>query len=107
MQKEPTRNNVFQKKYNKVQLEEHIESQVNNLQFQEHCNQVAKNLGIDPIVVKDLLLHNSFLVLSLLQKNVLKNRVIKINITGYFRLVTTLIKYKITHLIKRTKGRTY
>lgn len=107
MQKEPIKKDVFHKKYNNVELKEHIESQVNNLQFQEHCNQVAKNLDVDPIVVKELLLHNSFLVLSLLQKNVLKNKVIKINITGYFRLVTTLIKYKLSHLKERTKGRIY
>ena len=107
MQRKHTRQSVFDKKYNAVELKEHIQSQVDNIQFQEHCNQVAKNLNVDPIVVKDILLHNSFLVLSLLQLNVLKNRVIKINITGYFRFTTTLIKYKITHLRRITKGRIY
>lgn len=98
---------LFKKKYSKKELQEHIEKQVDNLKFQEHCQQVADNLNIDVIVVKDLLLNNSFTVLSLIQANVLKNKEVKINITGYFSFITILIKYKITHLRSLTKGRTY
>lgn len=107
MQKKHTKNNVFEKIYTKEQLEKHISEQVDNLKFNEHCNQVAKNLGIDPIVVKELLLDNSLTVLSLLQKNVRDNKEIKINITGYFSLLTTLIKYRIKHLAVVSKGKFY
>jgi len=101
------KNTVFDKKYNLEQLKQHISNEVENLKFQEHCNEVAKNLNVDPIVVKELLLDNSFVVLSLIQKSVLQNKEVKINITGFFSFITTLIKFKITHLRKLTKGRTY
>ena len=107
MPKKHTKNNVFEKRYTKEQLKEHIYKDVDNLKFQEHCNEVAKNLKIDPVVVRDLLLHNSFIVLWLIQTSVLKNIEIKINITGYFSLITTLIKYKIHNLRKYSKGRFY
>jgi hypothetical protein len=99
--------NPFPKKYNDQQLREHIVSQVDNLQFNQHCQQVADNLKIDVIIVKELLLENSFTVLSLIQKNVLKDKEVKINITGYFSFITTLLRYKVRHLFQITKGRTY
>lgn len=101
------KNNVFSKRYSDKELKQHIVKEVDNLQFQRHCDEVASNLKIDPLVVKEVLLDNSFTVLSLIQKNVLKNKSVKINITGYFSFITTLIKYKITHLRKLTNGRTY
>lgn len=101
------KNNVFKKRYNDTQLKNHISNEVDNEKFNRHCNEVAKNLNIDPIVVKELLLHNSFTVLSLIQRSVLMNKEIKINITGYFSFITTLIKFKITHLRSQTKGKTY
>jgi hypothetical protein len=99
--------NIFEKKYTSKELAKHVSQQVDNIKFNEHCQQVAKNLNIDVVVVKDLLLNNSFVVLSLIQSSVLMNKVVKINITGYFSFVTTLIKYKITHLRAVTKGKTY
>ena len=107
MRRKLTRNNVFEKIYTDAELKRHISIEVENEKFNEHCKQVADNLKIDPIVVKELLLHNSFIVLSLIQKNVQLNRDVKINITGFFSFVTVLIKYKITHLYRLTKGRTY
>lgn len=100
-------NKIFDKKYSDKQLLDHINKEVKNLKFKQHCEEVAKNLKIDPIVVQDLLLHNSFVVLSLIQKSVLKNKIVKINITGYFSFVTTLIKFKISHLRKYTSNKTY
>jgi hypothetical protein len=107
MRKKHTKNSVFEKIYKDHELQNHIIKHVDNSKFDEHCEQVAKNLNIDPIVVKELLLNNSFVVLSLIQKYVKKNEEIKINITGFFSFITTLIKYKISHLQKLTKGRTY
>jgi hypothetical protein len=101
------KNDAFDKKYSNQELQSHINKELDNLNFIKHCDEVAKNLNIDPVVVKELLTHNSFLVLSLIQFYVLKNKEVKINITGYFSFVTTLIKYKITHLRKITKGKTY
>ncbi len=107
MPKKHTSKSVFKKRYTPKQLKEHISINVENEKFNEHCQQVAKNLNIDIIVVKDLLLNNSFTVLSLIQSNVLKNKEVKINITGYFSFITTLIKYKISHLRERSNGRIY
>lgn len=101
------KNDVFSKRYSDQELLNHISTEVDNLKFNEHCNEVAKNLNIDPIVVKELLMNNSFTVLSLIQSSVLKNKEVKINITGYFSFITTLIKFKITHLRSYTKGKTY
>ena len=100
-------NNVFEKRYTDEELKNHISKEVDNLIFEEHCKEVAMNLNVNPVVVKELLLNNSFTVLSLIQNSVLKNKEIKINITGYFSFITTLIKFKITHLRSRTKGKTY
>jgi hypothetical protein len=107
MQKKRTKYNFFKKRYTDQQLKKHITKEVDNLKFNEHCEQVSINLGIDKTVVRELLLHNSFLVLSLLQKNILKNKEVKINITGYFSLITLLIKFKFTHLRIKTQNKTY
>ena len=98
---------VFEKKYSSKQIAKHVNEQVDNIKFNEHCQQVADNLNVDVTVVKDLLMDNAFTVLSLIQKSILENKVVKINITGYFSFVTTLIKYKITHLRAVTKGKIY
>lgn len=107
MRKRYTNDFIFKKKYSKDELRKHIKSEVDNQKFRNHCAEVANNLNIDEEIVRDLLLDNSFTVLSLIQTNVLKNKEIKINITGYFSLITTLIKYKYTHLRRLTKGKTY
>ena len=106
MQKRPI-SKVFDKTYTEDEIKEHISKEVDNLKFEEHCKQVAKNLNIDVVVVKELLMDNSYTVLSLVQKSILKNKVVKINITGFFSFVTVLIKFKMSHLRKITKGRTY
>lgn len=98
---------VFDKLYTDNEIKEHIVEQVDNLKFEEHCRQVAQNLNVDIVLVKELLMDNSFTVLSLIQQSILKDKVVKINITGYFSFVTVLIKFKISHLRKITKGRTY
>jgi hypothetical protein len=107
MPRKHTNSYLLQKKYTDTQLQDHIKNQVDNVQFNRHCNEVSQNLGIDVVIVKDLLLNNSFTVLSLIQKCVLKNKAVKINITGYFSFVTVLMKYKYSHLFKITKGRSY
>lgn len=98
---------AFEKKYSNDKLKKHIQLEVENAKFNLHCEEVAKNLNINVTVVKELLLNNSFLVLALIQKSVLQNKVVKINITGYFSFVTTLLKFKTTHLRAVTKGKTY
>jgi hypothetical protein len=105
--KKHTNSFLFQKKYLDIQLKKHILQHVDNTSFNRHCQEVAANLKIDVLVVKELLLDNSFTVLSLIQQNALKNKEVKINITGYFSFITTLIKYKYTHLRKFTGGKTY
>jgi hypothetical protein len=85
-------------RYTDKGLKELIQKDVDNLEFNKHCEEVAKNLNIDPIVVKDLLLQNSLTVLSLLQKKALKSQEIKINITGYFSLITSKVKYNLNKL---------
>lgn len=106
MQKKPIKE-IFPKKYSKEEFKKHITEHVDNEQFQRHCQEVANNLNIDVIVVRDLLLDNSLTVLSLIQKNVFSKKEVKINITGYFSLFTTLIKYKYYHLRKINGGKNY
>lgn len=86
--------------YSKEELLEHINDQLDDSDFNRHCQEVADNLGIDVTVVRELLIDNSFTVLNLLQSSILKKKNIKINITGYFRLVT---KLKINPLIFKKK----
>jgi transcription termination factor NusB len=87
--------------YNDEQLKSHIHDNVVNEKFEQHCAEVAKNLEIDPIIVKELLLDNSFTVLSLLQKAILKFRYIKVNITGFFSLRTMKNFNKVKYIKKQ------
>lgn len=84
---------TFNKIYNKKELKEHIDNELQNDTFERHCNEVANNLSIDPQIVKDLLKDNSFQVLSLIQESVLKEKEIRINIFGYFYFQTYHIRY--------------
>jgi hypothetical protein len=105
MRKERTdKNKIFRKGLTKKELKNHISKNLDNLKFQEHCEEVARNLNVDVVVVRELLEHNSFMVLSLLQKAVIENKVIKINITGFIIFMTVLIKYKIRNLSFYTKN---
>jgi hypothetical protein len=88
MLRRPTKELFKFKFFTKEMFERKINNDVVNESFENHCNEVAKNLNIDPIVVKELLLDNSLTVLSLLQKSAYKFINIKINITGYFSFTT-------------------
>lgn len=94
-------NRFFPLQYSDKQLKDLILKDVDNKEFENHCQEVANKLKIHPTVVKDLLIQNSFTVLSLLQKKALKSIEIKINITGYFSLVTSQIKYRLYQLKKK------
>lgn len=76
------------------EFKERIESSVCNQSFDDHCNQVAAKFNIDPIVVKELLLDNSFTVLKLIQLACIKNAAVKINIRGFFSFITKPMMYK-------------
>jgi len=107
MPRKHTNGFIFKKKYLQYQLKKHIKKHVENATFERHCHEVADNLKVDVTIVRDLLLNNSLTVLTLIQESVLKNKEVKINITGYFSFITTLLKYKYTHLRKITRGKYY
>lgn len=75
-------------------MEKHILKDVDNEAFAQHCKAIADKMGVDPIVVRELLLDYSFGVLDLLQSAILKNRFIKVNIFGFFSFVTKKNDYK-------------
>lgn len=69
-----------------------IKSDVDNVLFDRHCQEVADNLKIDKVIVKELLLDKSYEMLTLIQKKAGCGKLIKINIFGYFSFFIN--KYK-------------
>lgn len=100
MRKKHIKNWAFPKQYNDEELKELIAKDLDNLSFQKHCEEVADNLNVDPLIVRELLIDNSFTVLSLIQKKVLSDKEVKINITGYFSLIVVHIKYNLKRIKK-------
>lgn len=88
MQKKPTRSVFMTKVYTKKELTEYVNKELDNIDFENHCKEVAEKCNVDPLVVKELLIDNSITVLWQLQKSTLDFKKIKINITGYFSLIT-------------------
>lgn len=78
--------------YHPEQMRQHILDNVDIEAFDRHCQQVADNVGVDKIVVRELLLDHAHVTLSLLQVHALRKRCIKINIAGFISFVTTRIK---------------
>lgn len=76
------------KTYSSKELKDHIKNDVDNESFNRHCQEVADNLKINVVIVKELLLDNAYQTLWLLQKSVTKKKEVKINIFGFFSFQT-------------------
>ena len=79
----------------KNEIKDIVNNDVDNSLFNQHCQQVADELNIDLLIVKEALIDNSVSVLHLIQSSILKKKKIKVNIFGYFSFQTQKIIFKI------------
>lgn len=84
------------------ELLEYVERELSGSEFQRHCREVAHNLGIDEIVVQDVMKDTSYKALKKIQESIVSNRKVKINIYGFLFFVTQVktdllkfVKFKI------------
>lgn len=78
---------------------EHINKELDNELFRQHCAETAKQLGISPEVVEDVIKDKSYQIIRLLFESLLARVPIKIRVIGWFSLESINRKY-IIKLIK-------
>ena len=88
MQKKRTNKFFSYKHYSDREFKIYLREELKDSQFENHVSETASNLNLDKSVVRDVLLDMALKILQTAQKSIIKNQQVKLNIYGFYFLVT-------------------